>query len=289
MISKLYRDHNTDHTRSIIVAGTARSGTTWLAEMMAYQLKARLIFEPFHPGKIKKYQNFNYFQYVRPAAQKPELEEFCNEIFSGRIRNAWIDRQVNYIFPRYRIVKDIRANLLLKWITDRYPQIPVVLLLRHPCAVVSSRLNLNWATDTDISSFLLQPELIEDFLSDKLEFIKSLQTPEEKHAAIWCLSYYVPLKQFSPDQIKSVYYERLCTDHERVLQDIFDYFQLSTTKNFNKKMLRPSSTFSKHSGNISKIGSVDSWKNQLSEIQIKNVMEVVKFFDMNKYYGEDRN
>src|SRR5918995_2655527 len=185
----LYRDSNGDAGQSIMVAGTARSGTTWLAEIIASQMASRIMFEPFHSRLVPAFSGFHYFHYMRPEEQNDELLTYCRRVFTGTIRHRWIDREVEHLFPTHRIIKEIRANLFLKWARIRFPQVPLVLILRHPCAVVSSRMQLGWATDEDIEPFLAQPRLVHDFLEDKLDMIRSAQSPEEKHAVIWCVSY----------------------------------------------------------------------------------------------------
>ncbi len=190
---RFYRDDDRDMRHSLLIAGTARSGTTWLAELLGARLPCRIMFEPFNPRKVPAYAGFSYFQYMRPDDDHPALEDFCRRVFTGDIRDPWIDRQVDRLFPRYRIIKEIRANLLLKWISNRFPEVPILFIIRHPCAVVASRMQLGWDTDADIAEFLAQPELVQDFLEDKRDLIESCQTPAEKHAVIWAISNLVPL------------------------------------------------------------------------------------------------
>jgi hypothetical protein len=83
--------------------------------------------------------------------------------------------------------------------------------MRHPCAVVLSRIELGWATDRDIEPFLVQPHLLEDHLDPYFDLIYRAETVEEKHAVIWSVSNLVPLKQFNSNEWKVVYYENLCT------------------------------------------------------------------------------
>ena len=45
-------------------------------------------------------------------------------------------------------MKIIRGNLLLAWLVRNF-EFPVLYLLRHPCAVVASRLRWNWPCDLD--------------------------------------------------------------------------------------------------------------------------------------------
>jgi hypothetical protein len=48
-----------------------------------------------------------------------------------------------FVFRR-RIIKEIRSNLMLRWLAGISPCTPVVLLVRHPLAVAASWLQLGW-------------------------------------------------------------------------------------------------------------------------------------------------
>ena len=203
--SHFYFNPKPEVGRSILVAGTARSGTTWLADLIASQIPSRILFEPFHPDLVSEYRRFQYFQYMRPGTEAPEFYAFAQKVFTGEIRNRWIDRQNERIISKVRLVKEIRANLALKWLHDHFPEVPIIFIMRHPCAVVLSRLELGWATDHDIQPFLSQPQFVEDYLSPYLDLICNAVNSEEKHAVIWSISNMVPLRQFSSDQWKVVY------------------------------------------------------------------------------------
>ncbi len=73
---RIYRDTNHDAGSTILVAGTGRSGTTWLADIISEQFKSRLMFEPFHPVLVPEYAEFNYFQYMRPGEPDDTLGLF---------------------------------------------------------------------------------------------------------------------------------------------------------------------------------------------------------------------
>ena len=220
--SRFYLNPDPDMRRSILVAGTARSGTTWLGDLIASQIPSRILFEPFNPDLVPDYRRFHYFQYMRPGTENPEFYAFAQKVFTGEIRNRWIDSHNERIISKIRLVKEIRANLALKWLHDNFPEVPILFIMRHPCAVVLSRMELGWATDRDIEPFLSQPQLVEDYLGPYSDLIRSARSSEEKHAVIWSVSNLVPLKQFISEELKVVYYENLCTQPEVELPGIFE-------------------------------------------------------------------
>lgn len=284
--SRLFLDVSRDTGKSILVAGTARSGTTWLAELIASQLPCRMMFEPFHPELVAEYRSYHYFQYMRPGDDEEVLHAFARKVFSGEIRNRWIDRKNETILPHWRVVKEIRGNLLLKWLHDRFPEVPLLFLIRHPCAVVLSRMELGWATDRDIAPFLAQPKLIADHLGDYVEFIQKAGSDEEKHAIIWCVSNLVPLKQFQPGELKPVYYEDLCEEPEKTLCAVMQAIERGDRRLHSLKADRPSSTCSPSSSVMRGEDKISRWKEVLPAQQISRIMKVVSEFGMDVLYDE---
>ena len=280
-----YRDEDSDTRNSILVAGTGRSGTTWLAGIIASQLRCRMMFEPFYPAKVEAYRSFHYFQYMRPDERNDRLYAFCETILSGSIRNAWIDSQIEYLRPRCRIVKEIRANLFLRWIHDRFPEIPILFVIRHPCAVVQSRMSLNWATDGDIRPFVLQDKLVKDFLSDKMDIIERATTPEEKHAIVWCVSNLVPLRQFEGHALNVVFYEDLCLRPDEEIRKIFKMIGHSATDGAIRHALRPSATVTRGSSIVSGESNITAWSTRMTAAQRDVVLRTVEAFGLHHLYG----
>jgi hypothetical protein len=284
--SRFYLNPSPDIHRSILVAGTARSGTTWLGDLIASQVPCRILFEPFHPGLVPEYRGFHYFQYMRPGMENRTFQGFAQKVFTGEIRNPWIDRQNERLFSHVRLIKEIRANLALKWLHDHFPEVPIVLLIRHPCAVVCSRMELGWATDTDIKPLLSQPELIEDYLLPYMDLIKSAKTTEEKHTIIWCVSNLVPLKQFNPSEVKIIYYEHLCTQPENELPALFEFIGQTYNKPEIGIINQPSQTTQVTSAVVRGMDKIENWKKKLSPSQIDSILRIVEAFGMSDLYGD---
>jgi hypothetical protein len=283
---RLYRDADRDLRRTIVVAGTGRSGTTWLANLVGSLQPCRLMFEPFHSRHVAAFAGFHYFQYLRPEDSNPELAAFCRAVLSGAIRHPWIDREVAHLRPRCRVVKEIRANLFLKWIHDRFPEVPVLFIVRHPCAVVLSRMQYRWATDGDIAPFLSQPPLVADFLADKLDLIHGAATDEEKHAVIWCISNLVPLEQFQPGELDVLFYEDLCTRPEREMRKVSEATRRAYDGAILDRVRRPSSTTLPTSAILTGEDRVTGWQRRLSAGQIRNVLSIVEAFGLGHLYGD---
>jgi hypothetical protein len=282
----LYRDSLADTRRCMLIAGTARSGTTWLGELIASQVNCRLMFEPFQPHKVPAYRQFEYFQYLRPEQDHAGMEQFCTAVFTGRIRNRWIDQEVTHLRPGYRLVKEIRANLLLGWIARRFPEVPRLFIVRHPCAVVQSRLQLGWATDTDIASFLAQPDLVDEHLAEHLDLIRATRTDSGKHALIWCISNLVPLRQFASGGLPIVYYEDLVTQPAVEIPRVFRALGQPYDDAVFDSLAVPSTSTRGRSGEVSAADRTADWRRKLDRTQVDEILAIVDAFGLGHLYGD---
>ena len=207
--SKFYIDLG-DWRRTVVLAGTGRSGTTWVGDLLNSHNTYRVMFEPFHSRKIPLLHDWSYRQYLRPDDTDEMYLSTARKILGGNIRHSWIDQYNRRIVARRRLIKDIRAQLFLGWIKHHFPEIQIILLLRHPCAVANSKIKLNW--ETHLESFLSQPKLMTDFLAPFRRIIESAVDPFERHIVMWCVENYVPLRQFRDGGLHVAFYEHLCVN-----------------------------------------------------------------------------
>ena len=290
---KLFRDDGGDCGRSIMVVGSGRSGTTWLAEIVDAMLPSRIMFEPFNGRYVPSFATFDYFHYQRPGEENEQLLSYSQTVFSGSIRHPWIDRRVHRLFPRFRVIKDIRSTLFLKWIHLRFPRLPMLFIVRHPCAVVLSRMRLDWATDKDIAPFLGQRKLIEDHLKEKVELVRVARTEEEKHAIIWCIHNLVPLAQFGHGELHVIFYERLCLDPAPEIARIRSLLErppfegeLADISGPLKRIDVASTTATRESAIMTGRDRIARWREELTVDQIERVLSVVEAFGLGGLYGD---
>lgn len=70
---------------SVIIAGSGRSGTTWVLDSLADVNRMRTVFEPLNPAGAPAAAPMAY-QYIEAAADAPELMAFMERVFSGNMR-----------------------------------------------------------------------------------------------------------------------------------------------------------------------------------------------------------
>ena len=283
---RLYIDRAGGAEKAILLAGSARSGTTWLADVIASQLRCRVLFEPFHPKRVPQYSAFRTMQYMRPETPHPALEEFCGAVFRGEIRGRWVDREATILRPQRRLIKEIRTNLLLRWISVNFPEVPRILVLRHPCAVVLSRLRAGWPARHDLNSFLAQDELVADHLAPHRAFMESADTPEERHAIVWCVTNLVPLRQFGNTDPNCVFYEHLCSNPTEAIPRLFGLLGAEWDPAVFGRLETPSSTVSTESAVLRGIDRIEAWRHGLSADQVRRIVSVVDRFGLGQLYDD---
>ncbi|QJR81958.1 hypothetical protein CA267_014960 [Alteromonas pelagimontana] len=279
----------------IFMSGMGRSGTTWLGDIVNYDRKSRILFEPFHPTKVKEANKFEYIQYLNPEETDETLEKQARTILAGKVRNSWVDRDNHKFFYYKRIIKDIRCNLMLGWLKKLSKDLPIILPIRHPLQVVSSWSNLGWGKETegnrsDFEIIMSQQKLLSDFPLIK-KAAESIDSSDfvERTVFLWCVFYYVPLQQLKPAQFHIVYYENLIIEYESEVRKLFRYLE----KPFNltlieKSLNRSSSTnFLKRDFETDQAQLIEGWKSTFTTEQIEKAQHLLAMFKLDALYTND--
>ena len=157
----------------LIIAGSGRSGTTWVLDVLAEANNLRTVFEPLCRRGVVEAQAFGR-RYVRENSYEPELKRFMDKVFNGQLNSMWTNtrirldkirpsiskmasRDYNYtLLSRYKtflirysnylrkksfrpITKFIRANLMLDWLEYNFNP-STIFIVRHPGAVANSKI-----------------------------------------------------------------------------------------------------------------------------------------------------
>jgi hypothetical protein len=154
----------------IFVSGSGRSGTTWFADALSQLFDYRLIFEPFWHLHIEVNGVKDFFHHRYISVKNNNYNNHLRYVISGKYKNVRTNMHNRYGPYRGRVIKDICANLFIEKILQIFPQAPIVFIIRHPCAVVLSRLKKrNWSAPWGWHAYLFndQRDLIEEFFGNK--------------------------------------------------------------------------------------------------------------------------
>jgi Sulfotransferase family len=281
---RVFVDLSRDYRRSVYLAGDGRSGTTWLSEIINCDNRYRYLFEPFHPAFVPLVKHFRFFQYLRPDDQNESFLKPAHRVVTGAFRSPRVDSLNKKRIATRRLIKDIFSNLFLKWLQVRFPDMPLILVIRHPCAVAASKMKLKeWIWSVNPSDFLDQPELMADYLEPYRGLIKQTTDEFDKQILHWCLTHYVPLKQFRRGEVHLVAYEHLCEFREREIRRLFAF----VGRTFDPKALeassKPSATITQDSAVVRKADLVSGWLEKISPAQRRRACEIMKAFGLDIY------
>lgn len=279
----------------ILLAGSGRSGTTWLTSMIQVQAEFRVIFEPFHYVKVPEAGSFGPNRYVKPDDRTPELVAVANKVLSGQIRCQWTE-QMNSSAEcdsQQLLIKCIFGNLMLAWLRSLRPSIKLILIVRHPIAVALSKAKMDkcpWMKDPKL--FLAQDDLVADHLCGFDDLLLSARTLFERHILIWAIEYYVPLRTLAPEHYHLVFYEDLCESPRDETASLFRHLSLdlpvdrAPEEQLERVIRQPSLTSRRESAIVKGESLLDTWVKEVTDDQVQSSLQLLEPFGLHELYGE---
>lgn len=258
-------------SEAIVLAGSGRSGTTWLTDVLCSGASLQQIFEPLHPSMNSKVRQLLGWDeslhphirspYLRPSVDDPEWRELLDDVMSGRVRNYWTDYERTAVFPSRYLVKMIRANLMLGFLWDNlHPTI--IYVVRHPCAVVSSRVRIGW--HADVRDILAQEDLIQDHLEPVVADIEREGDPLGAHAVWWAVENAVAQRELATRPHVRLDYEEIVRDPSASLAKVADFCSVKLRKPRESMIARPSRMASGARHDVGERAVSEGWQRHLS-------------------------
>lgn len=247
--------HAPSDAPDVVVFSTGRSGGTWLMETIGAEPGMRTIGQPLSVGVHDPLARRAFPESIRSAhgfvAQPRDqafVERFFRNLFSGRIRIAmpWSPRALDFHRRTHRVV--VETTILKAWIgwfSQRFPEVKIVYLVRHPAPWAMSTMKLDWIFRS--ASFLDDPGFTEQHLtSDQLALARDmLEGGEwiEKLVTSWCIQNLVPLRLCgSHPEWTVVTYEELVAQPEPMAALLADRLELQARDRIKAAMDRRSRT-----------------------------------------------
>ncbi len=274
---------------AIVVAGSGRAGTTWLAQLLSIAPGMQLIFEPLHPNFVPAVRALHdaptpidvlHSTYLRPGEPHPGWEDFFRRVLTGELRNYWTDHERARLLAWRYVVKMIRANLMLGWLRACFGCV-VVFIVRHPCAVVYSRLARGWSAP--VESFLSQSALMQDHLTEYESVIRAARSDVERHAVMWAVENWVALRQIRAFGGPVVFYETLCEQPIEQMRALHGELGLPFRPQAARAIHRRSLARDEKGRAASKEQMLGRWRRDLSTSDQRLVLDIVGRFGLSLY------
>jgi hypothetical protein len=297
-----------------LIAGSGRSGTTWVQDALATANGLRPIFEPLHPAVSPVGKRYA-FRALSPDESHPELRRFLEEACFGRSHLLWTRyrRQRRWLFPPreklstvrdaarvYRnwkmllkdlpwltrmargdvpLVKCIRANLMLGWLSRQF-ECSIVLLVRHPGAVIESKLQGFWNVPAVLDGFRSDPRFHELTRGRYRSLLDRRPTGVAGMAALWVIENQYAIEQAARDGVTVAFYESLTSNPELEWPRICRALRLSNVPP-PELIARPSQQSSPtFSASEAVAADVPRWMRSLlpeRQNEIQNILDQVEF------------
>jgi hypothetical protein len=230
----------------IHVAGMARAGTSWVAEMLRAAGGFVHLNEPFNPkrppgqspGILNAAVPVGYIYVADHNAR--EFRPALHDTFRFRYRHlaelrqnrSWFDLAkmgkyssaftMGALRRKRPLLDDPYASLAAPWIAEEFDG-QVALLVRHPAAMVASYRKLGYRAH--FRHFLDQPHLMADHLEPWRAEMEALVETEDRVAQVatfWALLHRVLFDMADrSDRLHIVRYEDLCADPEGEYERLF--------------------------------------------------------------------
>jgi hypothetical protein len=284
----------------VLVTGSIRSGTTWVGGMLALAPGTEIVHEPFNPSTGPG---------VFPGLPRTPLLYLCDE--NGGPYGEALERTLGFRYGHLRqltatrsrddlvgatrdarrfaaarrsaarpIVKDALAVLSAEWMAARFDA-RVVMLVRHPAAVVSSIVRLGWQIACPWL-FLEQPLLLRDRLAgfeDELVRASSrAMTLLDQAILFWRVVYGTVYERWvrNPDWLVRRQ-EDIAADPDRGFRELYAALDLDYTDGVRAQILRhsapgnPVEWSAPHDVRLDSRAGIGRWQTRLTDDEIARV------------------
>ena len=270
-------------SRTLVIAGSPRSGTTWLAELLNEIPRSAILFEPEHLQHVAEARDagLTWHTIKEPEEAWAEGERFFGRVLRGQLINGWTASHVplgRSIAPQTWIVKFVDANFMLGWLARQFAIRPPVLLIRHPCSVIASQFRRGWSNP--------HPPRLKKFLAKYPQFadyIESLSDPAEYSAALWSMQTFAPMTLPRPWPFILMTYEELAANPGEELTRLFNAWNLEMPSGVIRSAVRPSGTTDMDSALHAGSDTTLAWRKSLSDQQIAGILRVIRRFGLDFY------
>lgn len=275
---------------TVVLAGSPRSGTTLLLEVLQPLPGYKTLNEPLVKKPLRERHGFYHRTFLEPGQAAPRQRTFLARVLQGqavppipcwlfrsRLKAGWL---VEHALGHRLLVKFCRINRMLHWFDAQFDVREIVLIVRHPCAVINSMINHpQWNNDLVQMKHRKDSVLYIGHLPTSVQqvfrpIIDRISTQTEALATVWCLDHYLPLFAYNYHPWMLVAYERLVKRGPEELERIADGLGMQVNNDMLARLHKPSS--STVDGVKTDIAAqLEKWRDKLSRKQIDDILRIV--------------
>jgi len=289
--------------KNIFIFSTARSGSSWLMEMLSTQRHIKFVDEPLLMTQF----NHSRFSPLPPSWEfllpHPRRESMLKEYFEKLLHNrigvgapspfskfhSWVSRRI--------VFKILRCKDLMNWFENEF-NAHIVYLVRHPLAASVSRV------DYDRLMLFLKNDLFCDrYLTPELRTyclsVAHNGTELQKKVLDWSIQNLPPMKFLDRRHWACVTYEQLVTDPISTINNLATLLDLTEPTKMIEHVGVPSGSVSfsdtttqqylaQAKGLEDRSYLLGKWRKQVSPADERQAIEILDRLGLDLYqYGDD--
>lgn len=287
-----------ERNSTILVTGSHRSGSTWVGSILGASREVAYLHEPFNVDRpLSRYFGIeNWYQFAARdsstvdrlacaiAGEVPQFGRLTGGSVRGRLSavNSLLRLWLSVRAGKRILIKDPLALLSAPSLVDRLGAVAIV-VVRHPCAFVSSVIDAGWRHPFD---YFLEEKRLVGLLSDRsvlmLEQLKAGRFSSEvsRLAILWLILYEAAWKSLEGEAV-FVRHEDLAADPLKEFPKLFQYCSLSFDSAAEALVERlcfgggADGVHGRHDLKRNSQSVIGKWERKLSSDQIEEIMKTV--------------
>lgn len=302
MLKRYLNIHLQGNKPNIFVFSTARSGSTWLMELIASQRDIKFIDEPLHISNYYATRNSlnPSWEFVLPrAGRESEFKEYFDDLIRNRNGIGSPSPLSKFYRPVSRriVFKVLRAKDMMNWFEDTF-KAKIIYLVRHPLPTAISRERFG-----RLPLFLDNDLYCERYLTPELRSygfsILKRGSDLEKKILDWCLQNLPPIRFLDRSNWLCLHYEDMVAQPEECIEKVAAFLELRNRRRMYDQIKLPSKSTvyseAKTRSHLEKpMDERDSslllsrWRSKVDEESERKAFDILKRFQIDLYaVGKD--
>jgi len=302
-INSVIDPYNKNDQKPIFICTSARSGSTWLMQMISSAEGLQYVDQPLDIRNFnsKKYDLEPDWRFLYKSSSNRNLvKKYIDDLVSGNITlqfpyQFWLEGFD--LKSNRRVFKILFGLYLINWLEENFESY-IVYLVRHPVATALSRSKYDWPPFSYVKQILQKEKNSEIFPESVYELegeIYQKGSDLEKYTFQWCVENYFPLKYFNDKNWLMITYEELVLNTEDLIDLMIDKLNLKDsdynrmTKMVTKKAKSPmtheeTERFLEEASNEDdRSYLVKKWKDEVTEKQENSLFDILERFELDIY------
>jgi hypothetical protein len=268
---------DTDNSREpvAVIAGYTRSGTTFLGRVLSNIVGARPIHEPLNPHNVPEVSFFKERESRAMVENNPKYRNALKAILSADFRGTRYTNTGSSLVYAGRIIKLVRANHYLDYVSSLIPDTPIIVIMRNPFSCIASRIHLGWPVPDHSNSI---KDMIHLLSEEQLKAYKDSDSLVSQLAVSWCLDNFMLLRNVDHPNFMFVCYEDILVNPGVEMTRILSHIRRDNCVN------RISFEMILENGDTEETDYLQKWKKALKPSDLDVIVSILKLFKLDGYY-----